>query len=55
MKSVAIAKLCTGERNHLFPFLMKKFLPIKTAFILSFVFISYHKKISLFTSDLHYL
>ena len=32
---MTIANQCTGERNHLFPFLMKKFEPIKIAFIFS--------------------
>ena len=32
---MTIANPCTGERNHLFPFLMKKFKPIEIAFIIS--------------------
>ena len=35
MKPVSIANQRTGEQNHLFPFLMKKFKPIKIAFIFS--------------------
>ena len=32
---MTITNQCTWERNHLFPFRMKKFKPIKIAFILS--------------------
>ena len=32
---ITIANQCTVERNHLFPFQMTKFNPIKIAFILS--------------------
>ena len=32
---MTIANQCTGERNHLFPFLMKKFKPIKITCIFS--------------------
>ena len=32
---MTIANQCTGERNRLFPFLMKKFKQIKIAFIFS--------------------
>ena len=35
---MTIANQCTGERNHLFPFLMEKVKSIKIAFILAFVF-----------------
>ena len=36
---MTIENQCTpGERNHLFPFLMKKVKSIKIAFILAFVF-----------------
>ena len=46
---MTIANQCTGERNHLLPFLMKKFKPIKIAF--AFVY----TKNSLLTLDKHYL
>ena len=32
---MSIANQCAGKRNHLFPFLIKKFKPIKIAFIFS--------------------
>ena len=32
---MTIAKQCNGKRNHLFPFLMKKYKPIEIAFIFS--------------------
>ena len=44
-----------GERNHRFPFLMKKFKPIKIAFIFSIFIYFLPQKNSLFTSDIHYL
>ena len=43
---MTIANQCTGEQNHLFPFLMKKFNPIKITFIFSiYIFFLPQKKI----------
>ena len=36
---MTIANQCTGERNNLFPFLLKKFEPIKIAFIFSILYL----------------
>ena len=52
---MTIANQCTGEQNHLFPFLMKKFKPIKIALIFSICIYFLTQKNSLFTSDIHYL
>ena len=41
---MTIAKQCTGERNHLFPFLMKKLKSKRLRLFLACVFISYHQK-----------
>ena len=42
---MTIASECTGERNQLFPFLMKKVRANQDRGVfLAFVFISYHKK-----------
>ena len=52
---MTIANKGTGEQNHLFLFLMKKFKPIKIVFIFSICFYFLQKKNSLFTSDICYL
>ena len=52
---MTIAKQCTGEWNHLFPFLMKKIKPMKIAFIFSICIYDLAQKNRLLTSDNHYL
>ena len=48
-----IAKQCPGERNHLFPFLEKKFKPIEIAFIFSICIYDLPQKNRLLNSDIH--
>ena len=52
---MTIAKQCTGERNHLFPFLMKKFKPFEIAFIFSICIYDLAQKNRLLTTDIDYL
>ena len=52
---MTIAKQWTWERNHLFPFLMKKCKPIEIAFIFSICIYDLPQKNRLSTSDIYYL
>ena len=52
---MTIPKQKTGERNHLFPFQMKKFKLIEIAFIFSICIYVLPQKINLLTSDIYYL